>query len=167
MENRFGLKDFVVLVLLVVIIVMVALKMIQDDRQWEGKNLVAVELGAGSAIPTVRTFCERAAGDRLVRVNPREPPTRRPAVEGGRGRPGETGRQKPPAAVRAAGGIEQKSRSVTPTTQHTQAAQAEQCERTRLGDQGSDFACAERFIVEPEVIDFPHKTLADLQVLIG
>ena len=35
-------------------------------------NLVAVEFGAGTAVPTVRYECERRA-DFLIRVNPREP----------------------------------------------------------------------------------------------
>lgn len=42
----------------------------------EGKRVVAVECGAGGAIPTVRRFCERTAaahGGTLIRINPREP----------------------------------------------------------------------------------------------
>lgn len=39
-----------------------------------GRRVVAVELGAGLAIPTVRSECERRA-DVLVRVNPREADT--------------------------------------------------------------------------------------------
>lgn len=42
--------------------------------QTQGK-IVAVEIGAGTAIPTVRLFCERLvgrAGANLVRINPRE-----------------------------------------------------------------------------------------------
>lgn len=35
MENRFGLKDLFVIILLILIIVMIGLKMKQDDRQWE------------------------------------------------------------------------------------------------------------------------------------
>ncbi|MBM4345206.1 MAG: NAD-dependent deacetylase [Deltaproteobacteria bacterium] len=64
------------------------------DWQWDGQRtaaqeanlhhwlktvgpgrIVAVELGAGTAIPTVRLFCERLVerrGARLVRINPRE-----------------------------------------------------------------------------------------------
>lgn len=41
-----------------------------------GSDLVVVELGAGSAVPTVRMTSERAAnrhGATLVRINPREP----------------------------------------------------------------------------------------------
>lgn len=39
-----------------------------------GKRLVAIEFGAGLAIPTVRNECE-ARADVLIRVNPREPET--------------------------------------------------------------------------------------------
>jgi len=35
------------------------------------KRLVVVELGAGSALPTVRRFSERH-GPRVIRINPRE-----------------------------------------------------------------------------------------------
>ncbi len=35
MENRFGFKDFITLLLLVAVVAMLALKMVQDDRQWE------------------------------------------------------------------------------------------------------------------------------------
>lgn len=45
-----------------------------------GARLVAVELGAGTAIPTVRHGCEnvvRELGGTLVRINPREPETPR------------------------------------------------------------------------------------------
>jgi len=35
MENRFGVKDFILITLFVVLIVMVALSMKQYDRQWE------------------------------------------------------------------------------------------------------------------------------------
>lgn len=51
-----------------------------DLRAWmsglRGRNLVVVECGAGSSVPTVRWHCEQAAGDfggRLIRINPREP----------------------------------------------------------------------------------------------
>jgi NAD-dependent SIR2 family protein deacetylase len=40
----------------------------------EGRRVVAVELGAGLAIPTVRDECEER-GRVLVRINPREPDT--------------------------------------------------------------------------------------------
>ncbi|HUR55005.1 MAG TPA: Sir2 family NAD-dependent protein deacetylase [Gemmataceae bacterium] len=43
-------------------------------RRVEGKRIVAVELGAGLAIPTVRRECE-AWGQVLVRINPREADT--------------------------------------------------------------------------------------------
>jgi NAD-dependent SIR2 family protein deacetylase len=47
-------------------------------RDWlgrlQGRNIVAVELGAGLAIPTVRRECEDRA-QRLIRVNPREAET--------------------------------------------------------------------------------------------
>jgi NAD-dependent SIR2 family protein deacetylase len=38
-------------------------------------NPVIVELGAGRALPTVRSFSERNAHQRLIRINPREPNT--------------------------------------------------------------------------------------------
>jgi NAD-dependent SIR2 family protein deacetylase len=41
-----------------------------------GKALVVIELGAGSAVPTVRRFSEavaRSLGGTLIRINPREP----------------------------------------------------------------------------------------------
>jgi NAD-dependent SIR2 family protein deacetylase len=47
-------------------------------RGCAGRKIAVIELGAGSAIPTVRFFCERTAeafaesGTRLVRINPRE-----------------------------------------------------------------------------------------------
>jgi NAD-dependent SIR2 family protein deacetylase len=46
-------------------------------RKWMdyGANIVAIELGAGTAIPTVRRFTERC-GLRYVRINPTEPQTR-------------------------------------------------------------------------------------------
>ncbi|MGL4549626.1 MAG: SIR2 family NAD-dependent protein deacylase [Gemmataceae bacterium] len=40
-------------------------------RQIEGKKVVAVEIGAGVAIPTVREECERE-GQTLIRINPGE-----------------------------------------------------------------------------------------------
>jgi NAD-dependent SIR2 family protein deacetylase len=44
-------------------------------RQWAksiaGMTVVAIEMGAGLAIPTVRSFCEQQA-DLLIRINPRE-----------------------------------------------------------------------------------------------
>ncbi len=39
-----------------------------------GRRVVAVEMGAGLAIPTVRVECECASGT-LIRINPREPET--------------------------------------------------------------------------------------------
>jgi len=54
----------------------------QQDRleQWLqsvlGKHLVVMECGAGTAIPTIRRFCEEMAvqaGGTLIRINPREP----------------------------------------------------------------------------------------------
>lgn len=41
-------------------------------RSMKGRRLVAIELGAGLAIPTVRQECE-SRGDQLIRINPREP----------------------------------------------------------------------------------------------
>lgn len=52
----------------------------QEDRytRWlksvAGKRVVAIEFGAGLAIPTVRYECEGRA-EQLIRVNPREPQT--------------------------------------------------------------------------------------------
>jgi hypothetical protein len=40
-------------------------------RQVQGRRMVAIELGAGLAIPTVRWQCE-SRGDVLIRINPRE-----------------------------------------------------------------------------------------------
>lgn len=46
-------------------------------KEWMacGANIVAIELGAGTAIPSVRMFTERC-GYRFVRINPTEPETR-------------------------------------------------------------------------------------------
>jgi hypothetical protein len=46
-------------------------------KEWMacGANIVAIELGAGTAIPSVRMFTERC-GFRYVRINPTEPETR-------------------------------------------------------------------------------------------
>ncbi len=43
-------------------------------RQWmeRQRRIVAIEMGAGLAIPTVRNVCEQL-GDPLIRINPREP----------------------------------------------------------------------------------------------
>jgi NAD-dependent SIR2 family protein deacetylase len=41
----------------------------------DGCKIVAIECGAGRAIPSVRHFCERR-GQRLIRINPREPKVR-------------------------------------------------------------------------------------------
>jgi NAD-dependent SIR2 family protein deacetylase len=41
-------------------------------RETRGSRLIVLELGAGSAVPTVRHTCETAGGI-LVRINPREP----------------------------------------------------------------------------------------------
>ena len=40
-------------------------------RQQVGKQLVVIECGAGTSIPTVRWKCEQAGG-KLIRINPRE-----------------------------------------------------------------------------------------------
>jgi len=45
-------------------------------RELEGQRIVVVELGAGGAIPTVRSYCQRTGqtpGCTLIRINPREP----------------------------------------------------------------------------------------------
>jgi NAD-dependent SIR2 family protein deacetylase len=44
----------------------------QWRRETHGHRLIVIELGAGSAIPTVRLACE-SAGGMLIRINPREP----------------------------------------------------------------------------------------------
>ena len=41
-------------------------------RAIRGRKLIVLELGAGSAVPTVRHTCE-SAGGLLIRMNPREP----------------------------------------------------------------------------------------------
>ena len=41
-------------------------------RQVRQRRLVVIELGAGTAVPTVRLECESASGT-LIRINPREP----------------------------------------------------------------------------------------------
>lgn len=49
----------------------------------DGKNLVVVECGAGTAVPTVRMRCERTAerfGGTLIRINPRESQAARNAI---------------------------------------------------------------------------------------
>ena len=48
-----------------------------------GKRIVVVELGAGTAIPTVRATCERIGGftgARVIRINPREPQISAPHI---------------------------------------------------------------------------------------
>lgn len=45
MQNRFGLKDFVLLVLVLVLIVSVWLKMVQSDRHWEKAQDIVGKLG--------------------------------------------------------------------------------------------------------------------------
>lgn len=49
-------------------------------RSWlstlRGRKLVVIELGAGTAVPTVRYECQNRAGT-LIRINPREPETPR------------------------------------------------------------------------------------------
>lgn len=52
----------------------------RDYRSWlsklHGKKLVVIELGAGTALPTVRYECQNRARV-LIRINPREPETPR------------------------------------------------------------------------------------------
>lgn len=48
-------------------------------RRVQGRRIVAVELGAGLAIPTVRVECE-ARGQVLIRINPREADTPSPGI---------------------------------------------------------------------------------------
>ena len=45
------------------------------ERGLAGRLLVIVEIGAGTAIPSVRHFCERMRrlNGTLIRINPREP----------------------------------------------------------------------------------------------
>lgn len=47
--------------------------------QLQGRNIVAIELGAGSAIPTVRYECEERAST-LIRINPREAEVRQGGI---------------------------------------------------------------------------------------
>ena len=44
MDNKFRFKDVLLTVLLLVIIVMMALKMVQDDRQWENFERIQTKL---------------------------------------------------------------------------------------------------------------------------
>jgi len=44
MDNRFTFKDFVYVLLLVTIIVMLGLKMVQDDRQWERFSTLSIKI---------------------------------------------------------------------------------------------------------------------------
>jgi NAD-dependent SIR2 family protein deacetylase len=47
------------------------------ERRERGEQLVVVEIGAGTAVPTVRRHAERVGGDALIRINTREPEVRR------------------------------------------------------------------------------------------
>lgn len=48
-------------------------------ERMDGQHVVAIELGAGLAIPTVRIECE-GRGTRLIRINPREAETHPPGI---------------------------------------------------------------------------------------
>ena len=52
--------------------------------QREGRRVVAIELGAGLAIPTVRKECQRR-GNPLIRINPRDPQASSGAISIGLG----------------------------------------------------------------------------------
>jgi NAD-dependent SIR2 family protein deacetylase len=47
------------------------------ERHGRGERLVVVEIGAGTAVPTVRRHAEQVGGDALIRINTREPAARR------------------------------------------------------------------------------------------
>jgi NAD-dependent SIR2 family protein deacetylase len=60
-----------------------ALRIWLAGLQREGRKAVIIELGAGTAVPTVRCFSERWArmlGATLVRINPREPAVPRDGI---------------------------------------------------------------------------------------
>ena len=47
----------------------------EGGRKPSSKNLLIIELGAGTSVPTVRFFCERSMkefGCNMVRINPRD-----------------------------------------------------------------------------------------------
>jgi NAD-dependent SIR2 family protein deacetylase len=51
------------------------------QEQVRGKNIVVIEMGAGSMVPTIRYLSERLggqAGTTVIRINPREPQIGRP-----------------------------------------------------------------------------------------
>lgn len=50
-------------------------------REWPAQRPVVIELGAGTIIPSVRHFGE-SLGAPLIRINPREPETKRPQAVG-------------------------------------------------------------------------------------
>lgn len=55
MENRFGFKDFVIVALLLVLIIMIGVKFVQDDRQWERLAVLETTVeGQGRDVSAVR-----------------------------------------------------------------------------------------------------------------
>lgn len=50
-------------------------------RQWSAQRPVVIEIGAGTAIPSVRRFGEALSAP-LVRINPREPDIKNPQAVG-------------------------------------------------------------------------------------
>jgi NAD-dependent SIR2 family protein deacetylase len=53
------------------------------QKQIRGKNTVVIEMGAGSAVPTIRYLSERLgsqSGTTIIRINPREPHVGRPHI---------------------------------------------------------------------------------------
>jgi peptide/nickel transport system substrate-binding protein len=71
MENRFGIKDFVLLLLVCVLIAMVWLAMVQYDRQWDlmrqTNNLLVEQT---TDISHIRRLLEQGAGAGLATTNP-------------------------------------------------------------------------------------------------
>jgi peptide/nickel transport system substrate-binding protein len=77
MENRFGLKDLALLVLLVAVIVVVLLGMKQYDRQWEVLETIQQQQGEQSAqMQELARALNRlaVAGPRTVSADPATPP---------------------------------------------------------------------------------------------
>ena len=71
MENRFGIKDFVLLLLVCVLIAMVWLAMVQYDRQWDlmrqTNNLLVEQT---TDLSHIRRLLEQGAGAGLATTNP-------------------------------------------------------------------------------------------------
>lgn len=69
MENRFGFKDFVVVVLLLAIVVMLGLKMKQDDRQWS--QLMSLHTKLDQQTRDITTL-RRSLSEGALSISPRE-----------------------------------------------------------------------------------------------